>query len=183
MITDKSLIKKAQQDKQAFQLVYNKYKTKVFNYFWYRLNYNDELAEDLTQEVFLKAFKHIDKFEERGYSYLTYLLKICHNLFVDYLKQNKGEVWQIRDVPDEIMQKIDDSVDLEILWKDIDKLSLFEKEAMLLRYRRDLPIKQVAQVMGKTENSIKIILSRARQKLKNYSLVINNLTELPDKNI
>ena len=42
---------------------YNQYKDKIFNYFWYRLNFNRAEAEDMTQDVFLKALDNFDKFD------------------------------------------------------------------------------------------------------------------------
>jgi hypothetical protein len=59
---DKELIENAQHNHAQFQKLYTKYWEKIFKYFFYRLSRNEELAEEMTQETFLKAFKSLDTF-------------------------------------------------------------------------------------------------------------------------
>ena len=112
---DKNLVEKAKADRQAFASLYQKYSEKVFNYFWYRLNHDTEVAQDLMQDVFLNSFNNLHKFREEGYSYLTYLLKIAHNLLIDYYKKPKDLSLEdlsqdiTDDAPEEITQNFEDS--------------------------------------------------------------------------
>ncbi len=169
-LTDKTLIARAKKDGREFEALYRKYADEVFNYLWYRLNYNREAAEDLTQETFVRAFEHLPKFQQRGYSYKTYLLAIAKNLWINYLKQQKVKfsLDELTEVPAEALQaeKVDKKIAAEKLWRAVQQLPHQEKDAILMRYREEMKIKEMAKIMAKTPNAVKIILSRARKKLK-----------------
>ncbi len=169
-VGDKILIKRAKKEPRKFEALYRKYADDIFNYFWYRVNHNREVAEDLMQETFVRAFEHLPKFRERGYSYKTYLLSIAKNLWVNYLKKRKPSISldELTDLPAEALQesKLDDKLMAENLWRAVQRLPQTEKDALLMRYREELKVKEMAKIMKKTPNAVKIILSRARQKLK-----------------
>lgn len=169
-VGDKILIKRAKKEPHKFEALYRKYADDIFNYFWYRVNHNREVAEDLMQETFVRAFEHLPKFRERGYSYKTYLLSIAKNLWVNYLKKRKPSISldELTDLPAEALQesKLDDKLMAENLWRAVQRLPQTEKDALLMRYREELKVKEMAKIMQKTPNAVKIILSRARQKLK-----------------
>jgi RNA polymerase sigma-70 factor (ECF subfamily) len=167
---DKILIARAKKNPPEFEAVYRKYANQVFNYLWYRVGHNREVAEDLTQEVFVRAFEHLPKFRQRGYSYRTYLFSIAKNLWINFLKKKKPDksLDDVMEVPVEAgqAQRIDNKIAAERLWRAIQKLRQPEKDAILMRYREELPIKDIAAVMGKSPNAVKIILSRARAALR-----------------
>src|SRR5581483_8085265 len=98
---DASLIEQSKTEPAKFEHLYEKYADKVFNYFWYRTGHDWALSEDLMQETFLRAFQHLQKFRNRGYSYLTYLLNIAHNLLVDHYRKPKSI--SVEDLPTDIV--------------------------------------------------------------------------------
>jgi RNA polymerase sigma-70 factor, ECF subfamily len=180
--SDAQLIIEAQKDPNTFQMLYDKYQNQVFNYFWYRVGHNKETAEDLMQETFLRAFKRLPFYEIRGYSYLTYLLTVAHNLLVNYYRQRVTEDFdELKEVPVMVKEALDKALDAEGLWLNIHKLPPLDKEVLLLRYRRELSIKEIAQIVVKSENAVKLILSRARDKLKKYYADLETLKQLPDR--
>jgi RNA polymerase sigma factor (sigma-70 family) len=90
---------------------------------------------------------------------------------IDYYRQPKTiSLEVIDDIPDEITQyqKFDKKRNAEILWQAIQSLSSNEKNILLLRYKDNLPIKRIAQIVGKSENAVKIALTRIRKKLSNH---------------
>ena len=176
---DIKLIEEAKQDSKNFQKIYNKYHQKVYNYFWYRNGHDRELAEDMMQETFMKAFRKLSDFQSRGYSYLTYLLTIAHNMLVNHFRDARGEAVELDRVPGHIVDNLDDEVDIDLMWREIYELPLIEREVLLLRYRRELPIREIAQITGKSENAVKLILPRARARLKQWGEP-EVLTALPD---
>jgi RNA polymerase sigma-70 factor (ECF subfamily) len=149
----------------------------VYNYFWYRTGHQKDIAEDLMQETFFRAFKHLDHFQTRGYSYLTYLLTIAHNILVNYYRSHQLiPLSQIGDdieipVPAEITDTLERKMEAERLWKAVQSLSQTERDAVLMRYQDEKPIKDISQIMGKSENAIKLILSRARKKLAEHPYI------------
>ena len=123
------------------------------------------------QETFIKAFQHRKKFRVRVYSYLTYLLTIAHNLLVDYYRKPKAiSIESVGEIPDEVTidQKYTDKESASILWRAIQQLSDNEKSVILHFYQSSRKVKEIAQVMGKSENAVKLLLSRARKKLQNH---------------
>lgn len=156
---------------EFFGDLYKKYADKVYLYFWYRVGHDKDLAEDLMQETFIKAFQHRKKFRVREYSYLTYLLTIAHNLLVDYYRKPKAiSIESVGEIPDEVTvdQKYADKESASILWRAIQQLSDNEKSAILHFYQSNRKIKEIAQIMGKNENAVKLLLSRARKKLQKH---------------
>ena len=165
---DEKLILMAQKKSENFTEIYLKYYQNIFNYFYYALNFNKELAQDLTQEVFLKAFKNLKNYKFQGFSYLSYLQKIAHNLLVNYYKKQKTLPLQVEDFqPILISEKIITKSEISDLLDEIQKLRPNYKEVILMKYQNGLKIKEIAQILNKSENAIKLILSRARKKLKN----------------
>jgi len=184
---DIKLVEDAKKDSRKYELLYKKYAKDVFNYIWYRVGHNRDVAEDLMQNVFVRAFEHLNKFRQRGYSYRTYLLTITKNVLVNYFKKSKLTVSldDLTEIPDEITQ--DQLVDRKItagnLWRAVQDLSHNERDAILMYYQKDMPIKDIARVMDKSSNAIKIILSRGRKKLKDHPYLkdIAHYTNAPHK--
>lgn len=166
--SDIEIIRKAKANPQIFEELYKKYADKIYNYFWYRTGHQKDISEDLMQETFFRAFSHLSSFKIRGYSYLTYLLTIAHNVLVNYYRSRRiiplSEI-EDTDAPEEITDALESKVEAERLWKAVQNLSPTERDAVLLRYQKEMSIKDISRIMGRTENAVKLILSRARKKL------------------
>ncbi|PIR45200.1 MAG: hypothetical protein COV10_00805 [Candidatus Vogelbacteria bacterium CG10_big_fil_rev_8_21_14_0_10_51_16] len=165
---DERLIASAKADAKQFGALYDKYGHAVYNYFLPRLGRERERAEDLTQETFLRAFEHLGTFRSLGHSYLTYLLTIAHNLLInEYRKRHETSLEALMDageIPD--VPRTEGSDLLDHLWRAVDSLPLPEKDMLLLHYQKELPIRAIAHILSKSENAVKLALSRIRKKLR-----------------
>ena len=161
---DRMLVQSAQQDPAAFAFLYEKYGELVRQYFLRRLSSHDE-AEDLAQEVFVRAFRALPRFRVANASYYTYLLHVAHNLLVDYYRGVSKATVQNHAALDEVMSE-GGAPDLETLNMLLSSLSTGERLVMLLTYRDGYRAREVAEKLGKTENAVKLILSRSRKKLR-----------------
>ena len=171
---DKELITLAQTDKTQFAALYTKYRPKIFNYFFYRLGHNVEVAEEMTQETFLRAFKALDSFVIHDFSYLAYLTRIAHNLLVNYYR-TPHEIASdtIEDTRTVVMNDVVEKLDAETLWKDIAQdFTSAESQAMLLFYYKNLSVTMIAEKMHKTANAVKLLLSHARRKVRDHSDIL-----------
>lgn len=162
---DALLIEEAKANPEAFDALYAKYRSAVMGYFLRRLG-NTALSEDLTQDVFARAFHYLPTFRVTNASYLTYLLHICHSILVNHYRKESaspsilsvetleeaGEI--VADEPEESMEML------------LRALSPIEREVILLTYRDGFRAKEVAEQLGKTENAVKLTLSRTRKKLR-----------------
>jgi RNA polymerase sigma-70 factor (ECF subfamily) len=168
---DIRLVEEAKREPRKYEALYTKYADRVFNYFWYRTGHDWALSEDLMQETFLRAFQHLKKFRNRGYSYLTYLLNIAHNLLVDHYRKPKSipvEDLPTDAVPYEITEDLVRKSDAETLWRAIQTLPQRNRDALLMHYQDEKPIKDIARIMNTSENSVKLNLSRTRKKLASH---------------
>lgn len=161
---DSALIRAAQEDPEAFAFLYEKYADLVRNYFFRRIASEQE-AEDLAQEVFVRAFRMLPKFRITNASYYTYLLHVAHNMLVDHYRSSaKSSVWSRESL--EAVAGEAFSPDFETLNTLLASLSSSERSVMLLTYRDGFKAREVAEQLGKTENAVKLILSRSRKKLR-----------------
>jgi len=174
MKKDNQLIKKAKEEKSAYGEVYRKYTQKIYRYFWYRVGRNKETAEDLTQETFLRAFERLPKFIiNKTSSYFSYLITIAHNILVNYYRKPKNLPLEKAEIlPDKSGNRADSQAMEKSIWSEAaEKLTRAELKAFEAKYKEGKKIKEIAAETGKTENAVKITLSRARKKLvKNFRM-------------
>lgn len=166
---DTKLVALAKANPKEYEKLYTKYSDKIFNYFWYRTGHDRMLSEDLMQETFLRAFRHLKRFKTRGYSYLTYLIAIAHNVLVDHYRKPKSIPFEaIEDMPYEITEDLERKYDAEVLWRAIQYLPESNRDKLLMKYQQGMSIKDIATATGTTENAVKLSLSRTRKKLKSH---------------
>lgn len=164
---DAELVQYAQQDKEQFNVLYTKYIDKIYNYFWYRVGHDRDVAEDLAQETFVRAYKALPRFKVTGKPYLSYLLSIAHNLLVNYYRSPKPISIEATgvDVPEEIWSKIETKDNIRSIWRAIQQLSSNEKDILYLKYQKGYKVREIAEIVGKSENAVKLTLSRVQKKL------------------
>ena len=169
---DIQLVALAKANPKEYERLYTKYSDKVFNYFWYRTGHDKMLSEDLMQETFLRGFQYLKKFNNRGYSYLTYLITIAHNVLVDHYRKPKSVPFEvIDDIPYEVTADIEKKSDAEALWRAIQDLPQSNRDKLLMFYQQDMSMKDIAIATGTTENAVKLSLSRTRKKLKDHPYI------------
>lgn len=139
--------------------------------FLYSMCKNYHLAEDLTQDTFLKAYKHIEEYDESR-KLSTWLCEIAKNLYIDYMRKRTN-----KEIPDDLLvaeaqcgAKEQDATDNALSVHDIMKLvhSLSEpyKEVFLLRYGMELPFNKIADLFGEREGWARLIYYRSRKQLQ-----------------
>ena len=167
---DSQLVGRAKRNKKEFAGIYQKYFTRVHRYVSRRMRGNPETAEDVTQETFVRALRWLPRFQVRGYSYLSYLLRIAGNLVIGHYRKkktapfSKGEqelVDQGEDIEKAVSRKFEDAAVQEAMAK----LSVAERTLLLLRYQRELSLREIARQTDKSENAVKTALFRARKQL------------------
>lgn len=153
-----------------FQKVYEDYSDKVYGYLLL-LTGKKEVAEDLTQETFLKVYKHMHQFKGDSLMF-TWLVKIARNVAIDYLRRmnrlrffslEKYTIQAIQLSPVEIIVKGEKTSQL---YKAIQSLKLSYQEVLILRKIKEFSIRETAEILGWNENKVKITTSRAMSALK-----------------
>ena len=175
-------------DTGAFAYLVEKYQNMVYTLSVKMLN-NKEDAEDAAQEVFVKCYRALKTYNSQA-AFSTWLYKITYNHAIDILKKNTGKrhtiEWKSDLEPDMISHNsFDEKIDLkeiQLLLKDaIHHLSPDDQVIVTLYYYEDLPLRDIAEIIGIRENNVKIKLYRIRTKLlellksKNEIISILNL--------
>lgn len=154
-------------DQALFTQNYHQFKDKIFNYFWYRVNFNRELAEDLTSEVFIKAMKNFTSFKV-SQSFQAWIFTIAHNHLVDHYKKKKRDVSleDILEMADGDKKAIENKVFVKEVIVEIERLPDYYQEVVTLKYINGLTTKEMSEILEKEEGAIRTALSRAVKELK-----------------
>ena len=160
---------------EDFEEIYVRYQSKIYS-FLHRLSGDAQLSEELTQETFYRAFVSFQKYKGNS-SVFTWLAAIAKYTYFGYLKKEKQsrEVIQTEDVVTFFMeQEGRTSAESEMIRKEVsDKvrevlMELPQKnlEVVVLRIYAEMSFKQVAESMGISESSAKVLYFRAKNMLK-----------------
>jgi len=159
---EESLVRKAQQrDQEAFAQLYEENFDKIYRYIVLKIG-NKAEAEDMTQQVFLKALQSISSFKWKGVAFSAWLFRIAHNQVVDYLRKKTKRVTAPLDDSLPSSERSPEMVtegklDIEQLIIATRQLTAAQREVISLRFAGELPIAQVARVMGKSEGAVKAL--------------------------
>jgi RNA polymerase sigma-70 factor, ECF subfamily len=171
-------------DDSAFEDLLVRYLKPIYN-FVYRITNDRGSAEDISQDTFIKVWKNLDSFDQAK-KLKTWLFTIAKNTAFDYLKKKKeipfskfmdeeGENWleSIADeniLPDVILKRSDLT---EELAKILEKIPVFYRTILVLHYKEDFSLHEIAEILDEPYNTIKSRHQRALLRLKKN--ILSNL--------
>lgn len=157
-------------DTEPLRLLYRKYQNEIYLYL-YSLCHNQELAEDLTQETFLKAILSLknDHVNVRAWLYL-----VARNLYFNYRNKEK-RIIPLEEletsVPDDTASLLEHLIKDEqkkLLYRALEHLPERQREILLLHYFNGLSLKEVAVILKQTPENIRVQAYRGKKELKKY---------------
>jgi RNA polymerase sigma-70 factor (ECF subfamily) len=154
-------------DEQAFGELYDIWAAKVYRFIYTKIK-NAHVAEDLTSEVFLKAWEKLHQYKpQKDAKFSTWLYTVARNTIVDHYRANKSSEISFEDLPEtadlEGEEPYKEAGELE---QALSKLPPEYEKVLRLRFVEDYPIAKIAQLMRKKEDNIRAITSRALKKLR-----------------
>lgn len=163
MQEEKNLVSKAcKGDKEAFTELYESHFDKIYRYVVVKIGNRAE-AEDMTQQVFVKAYESIGSYQYQGVPFSAWLYRIAHNQIVDFIrKESKKPTVQL----DESLPIMGDSdpqgeVELKLNIEQVviatRKLTKAQREVISLRFAGGMSISEVASTMKRSENAVKAL--------------------------
>jgi RNA polymerase sigma-70 factor (ECF subfamily) len=167
---DFGVLRKAQRgDERAFNLIVRAYETPVYNYVL-RLVGDRSLAEDLTQEVFLRVYQGLPKFSLRC-RFTTWLFQVTKNRVLDELRANERRpraVVTIDDIPPlEVLDAPVERVEaMDAVWRAVNDLNVDLKMALLLRDVVGLSYSEIADSLEITLATVKWRIYKAREEVQ-----------------
>jgi len=166
------LVSRAQNgDGDAFALLYQEYVNPIYRYTYLRVG-QAGLAEDLTQEVFLRALQSIGSYRWKGKLFVSWLFRIAHNLIIDhYRRAKKNKCIPLAETvtnvaSDDPVATAEQRMELSGLKRAIEKLPAQQREVISLRFGTDLSVAETAVAIGKTEGTVKKLQYVAIAKLR-----------------
>lgn len=183
---DKYLINyRKSSDKIWFEKIYYHYLLKIYNFFYFK-TMDEQISEDLTSEVFLKVYKNLQDKEFNSKSFNVWIYKIASNQLIDYFRKTKTDRertfltdWQKQDnIRDSSLLENDFFIKNSMLIKKelgfenhklveaMRKLTTLQKNIVILIFVMDFDYKTIANILGKSQSTIRGILFRAINILK-----------------
>jgi len=163
-VEESNLIKKCQRgDKEAFQLLISRYHPFVYK-FLVKTTDNEQTAEDLTQETFIKVIRNIDKFDTAGQAkFSTYVIAIAKNAYIDYLRKEKRlkqnvplpENFNVENVNIQVEDIVIDKLYGQGILAKVENLPEEQKIAIKLKYIEGLTLKEIADQLNLEAKTVK----------------------------
>jgi len=175
---EKELVERAKKYPEAFGELYDIYYSKIFGYILKRVA-DIEIAQDITSETFLKALKNLWSFRWRNIPFSSWLYRISSNEIANFFRKKKptisidkiAEPISNSDLLNEIIEVqelLKRHNDFLVLQKEITKLSFKYQEVIVLRFFEKKQIKEIAEILGKKEGTIKSLLHRGIKELAKF---------------
>lgn len=173
------------------EVLFDKYQKRIYN-LALRMTGSRDDARDITQETFIQAFSSVNKFKGESHVY-TWLYRIAKNICLKFLeKKNKTTFISIQNLIEKAGSPVSEEINEEEKQKYISQvkdgcltgllrcLSIQQRLVFILYVLLDIPINQVAEVMGKSENATRILAHRSKQNIKEF--LCNNCSLYDYKN-
>jgi len=157
--------------KKYFEKFYSANMERIYRYVFFRVGQNHALTEDLVSEIFMKALKAFDRYDEKV-SRSAWLYRIASNHLANYYRDNKKDI----EIESVAYLMVDPAVNKEQgrqeammgLEKAMIELSTEERQLVTMKYIEGYTYVEIAEIRGKTLGAVKMATSRAMKKLKQY---------------
>jgi len=160
----------AQRDQEAFAQLYEEHLNTVYRYVLYKVG-DGGLAEELTAEVFSKAWEGIERFQWRNLPFQHWLLRIARNVVVDHWRMRRKATSPIEDLRDAASDELppDERVarefEVETLRRGLAQLPDEQRDVLILRFIEGYSHAEAADVLGKSVVAVRQIQVRALRAL------------------
>lgn len=164
------VLRAIRRDQEAFGELYDRHVVRVYRHIYYMVG-NAADAEDLTAQTFLRAWEAIGRYQVRGAPFVSWLLRIAHNLGVSHLR-SKRDSSELHDGIVDTKERRDpewsyqQTAEEELVREAILRLREEQRQVIILRFIEDLDYTEVADIIGKSVAAIRVIQHRALNSLR-----------------
>ncbi len=161
------------KDPKAFGELYDLYVEKIFRFVYYKIS-NREEAEDLTGDIFLKAWQYlISDGTEKVDSFNAFIYRIARNCVIDVYRRRAVRqecpidmlAYQVPD-PDNIKERVSDKEQITRVLADLRKLKQDYQDIIFMKYIEELSTKEIAAILDKSQANVRVTAHRALKVLK-----------------
>lgn len=162
--------------KKIFSKIYDQNIDKIYRFVFLKVD-SKETAEDLTSETFLRAFEALKEKNEKGQEEQiknpkAFLYQIARNLVVDYYRQKdkiqavSAENTVLSDPRQDLQELSNQNFELERVRTALSQLNEEYQNAIIWYYLEEMPIKEIAQLLDRTEPATRVLIHRALNSLR-----------------
>jgi RNA polymerase sigma-70 factor, ECF subfamily len=171
-IADEKLATLATADDRYFEILVERYETKLRRYVMRFINCSTEDAQDIIQEVFINAYRNLNGFDAH-LKFSSWLYRIAHNEAVNHLRHVAARPSVILEdeklealaseisIEHELVRKMDDAA----LRDAVNRLDAKYKEVLVLRYFEDKNYDEISDILRKPSGSVSSLITRAKRSL------------------
>lgn len=164
------------KSKKIFEQIFDEYIDKIYRFIFLKVN-SQEITEDLTSEVFLRFWNRLnlsDSAENSIENPRAFLYQIARNLVIDYYRE-KGQTQFVsldkiglEDVNINLEKEAILSSEMTQVQKALFGLKQDYQDVIIWHYLEELSIREIAEMLGKSENSVRLMLHRGLKELKQH---------------
>jgi RNA polymerase sigma-70 factor, ECF subfamily len=159
------------RDPNAFGEIYDRFVDRVYRYLYFRTGSHPE-AEDLAEQVFLKAWEAIGRYRWQGRPFLAWLYRLAHNTHIDHVRTQRPTLsLNNTDRPVELPSsaaavELSRALDSDLLARALRQLTQDQQQVIVLKFIEGLDNAQIAESMDKREGAIRALQMRALMSLR-----------------
>jgi RNA polymerase sigma-70 factor (ECF subfamily) len=157
-------------DSEAFGALYDAYLERIYRFVYFRVE-DQQTAEDITSQVFLKAWENLGRFHIGGAPFLAWLYTIAHNAVIDYYRTRKVTA-ALDDVrlsdpghAEVVENGIDSAVEMDSIKIALQTLTDDQRQVLLLKFIDEMSNEEIARHLGKREGAIRALQMRGLKAL------------------
>ena len=172
---------RATRDPEVYGKLYDIYVDQIYRFVYFKVGRKEE-AEDLTADVFLKTWQYINEMgSEVILNLRAFLYQAARNAVIDFYRSRDQKEFialpqeereeekpraEIIDAKQDLVEKINLASDLEDVKKSLRKIRDEYREVIILRFVEEMSVKETAEILGKSEGAVRVLLHRAVAALK-----------------
>lgn len=168
---ERQLVLQAQAgNSEAFGQLYDAYMERIYRFVYFRVE-DQQTAEDITSQVFLKAWSNLDRFQFSRTPYLAWLYTIAHNAVIDHYRTRKVTT-ALDDVQlsqpdhsDAVESEIDMTAEMQSVKVALQTLTDDQQKVLTLKFIEGMSNNEIARLLGKREGAIRALQMRGLQAL------------------
>jgi len=157
-------------NQEMFARLYDAYMERIYRYIYFRVT-DDKLAEDITSQVFLKAWGKLDTYRTGQSPFVAWLYRIAHNAIIDHYRTRKVAISleetnavELSHV-DDVDEKLDLQIQLRELREALQGLTEKQQQVLILKFIDGLSTTEIAQQLGKQQGAVRALQMRGLHRL------------------
>lgn len=158
------LAEKASSDKKAFEELFRRMADAAYAYFYAKTS-DRELAEDLTQELFLRLYQKLSGYRKTGTSFKAWFFRVARNIYIDRMRKDKNRQLSLENTRVNVPADTGSREDAIAVEQALSKLDELDREIIILYFYQGLKNDEIARVLKLSPENVRVRKHRALKKL------------------